>query len=347
MSNIANASITQTASRNDVGSVEVDQWEKVLWKTQPFPDSYVPSSFLSGLRRQTPQHIKLRSLVVDALPITQQLATILIFVGLYAHLLLGNIGPLLLSGTALFVMLASPAQNRLMRRPPHSASHSPSNPDAEPSPTLHAQVTSPPASIKGSGARGVARVVLALLLLSLSPILRSLSESTSSDSIWALSATLFFGHFALAPYASGSAHGILDASSHSSQVAPVRYAVSVNAAIAASVVLSSRLVRPSSVFSLLLLSCVLFSPSTNTPFPAADQVAQRSRVSRAVCLCAASIAILAPLSYTAGIACALVLGGVAILAPMALGIAHRSGWRKPLHGPWDPAIPIIRTRAIQ
>ncbi|CEH11847.1 N-acetylglucosaminyltransferase complex, subunit PIG-C/GPI2, required for phosphatidylinositol biosynthesis [Ceraceosorus bombacis] len=235
MSNIANASITQTASRNDVGSVEVDQWEKVLWKRQPFPDSYVPSSFLSGLRRQAPRHIKLRSLVVDALPITQQLATILIFVGLYAHLLLGHIGPLLLSGTALFVMLASPAQNRLMRRAPHLASHSPSNPDAEPSSMPHAQVTSPPASIKGSGARGVARVVLALLLLSLSPILRSLSESTSSDSIWALSATLFFGHFALAPYASGSAHGILDASSHSSQVAPVRYALSVNAAIAASV----------------------------------------------------------------------------------------------------------------
>lgn len=27
------------------------EWQKILWKQQPFPDNYVPDSFLSSLRK--------------------------------------------------------------------------------------------------------------------------------------------------------------------------------------------------------------------------------------------------------------------------------------------------------
>jgi hypothetical protein len=27
------------------------EWQKVLWKKQPFPDNYVPNAFLSALRK--------------------------------------------------------------------------------------------------------------------------------------------------------------------------------------------------------------------------------------------------------------------------------------------------------
>lgn len=81
-------------------------------------------------------------------------------------------------------------------------------------------------------------------LLGLSPILRSLTTSITSDSIWAISTWLFIANCLSADYGSGSGSGVAS--------------FSTNAAITSSVVLASRLPTTTHVFSLILFSIQVF-----------------------------------------------------------------------------------------
>lgn len=107
-------------------------------------------------------------------------------------------------------------------------------------------------------------------LLGLSPILKSLTKSTSSDSIWALATWLlmvnifFFDYRSLAPTKS-SGRPVENRSTLSSGTAasqprapPFPSSLSTNAALMASTVLASRLPSTSSVFSLTLFSIQVF-----------------------------------------------------------------------------------------
>lgn len=108
-----------------------------------------------------------------------------------------------------------------------------------------------------------------LALMGLSPVLRTLTAATSSDSIWALSACLFLLNALLADYST------LKPVSHSQErwgwyyVAPrcqiliscgrLTSVLSMNAAISSSVVLASRLPDDLAVFSLVLFAVQLFA----------------------------------------------------------------------------------------
>lgn len=52
-------------------------------------------------------------------------------------------------------------------------------------------------------------ILIFLALMSLSPVLRTLTAATSSDSIWALSAVLFILNSLLADYTTVDMHGIV------------------------------------------------------------------------------------------------------------------------------------------
>ena len=125
--------------------------------------------------------------------------------------------------------------------------------------------------------------LLALVLFALSPVLRTLTEATTSDSIWALTAALFSLNFAMAGYNSRASSAQTQLRSNDLSLQASRspgtqpksiYIVagqdpnaggglavkaSLNAAICASVVLASRLRSNDQVFTLLLLSNYIFA----------------------------------------------------------------------------------------
>ncbi|CRG82815.1 Putative phosphatidylinositol N-acetylglucosaminyltransferase subunit C [Talaromyces islandicus] len=92
-------------------------------------------------------------------------------------------------------------------------------------------------------------VLIYCALLGLSPILKSLTKSTASDSIWALSCWLMIINIFSFDY--GSGEGGMDATKFPASL-------STNAALMASTVLASRLPSTTHVFSLTLFSIEVF-----------------------------------------------------------------------------------------
>lgn len=141
-------------------------WRKLLWLSQDYPDNYVDSSFLSQLRRNsTVTQYSYWKLVLDfslmLMHFCDTAIVIIIFYGLYNY----NWSPytplliclfLTLTGYFIWDMLAH--QNKLDR--------------------LERLLT-----LKSS-------LLIVFTILTLSPVLRSLTKSTSLDSIWALSTWL-------------------------------------------------------------------------------------------------------------------------------------------------------------
>lgn len=177
-------------------------------------------------------------------------------------------------------------------------------------------------------------ILIYCALLGLSPILKSLTKSTSSDSIWALSAWLMVINVFFFDYGGGV--GVKFPAS-----------LSTNAALMASTVLASRLPSTEHVFSLTLFSIEVFGL-----FPVFRRhlrhISWRGH-----------LALTAVLVMGAGGGVGVVVSGggwkAAIigitLGNLGTGLAMggASWWliglqkyKNEIHGPWDPARPIIR-----
>ncbi|KAL9940836.1 hypothetical protein V8E36_000324 [Tilletia maclaganii] len=277
------------SSRADADGVEVSdtsaattkQWERLLWKRQPFPDNYVPPSFLDKL--QTNATIVLPSyatLVIWSLPITQQVASILIFVGVFAHLLNEHVSAIeLVCGSSLLMLIGWAIIDVCVPEHQSRSRHSGRSAQQEDGPAS----LSIRARIRSAANAIVSMTLLSLVLLALSPVLRTLTEATTSDSIWALSVCMFALNAALADYSSAgrsvwvtskkrpsspSDEVNLTSSSQSKEddgltegidASGLTSALSLNAAICASVVLGSRLPSDLDVFALMLCAVDIFA----------------------------------------------------------------------------------------
>lgn len=195
-------------------------WKKLLWLKQPYDDNYTDSSFLSQLKRNsTVVKYSYRKLVSDfslvVLHLSLIMSVIVVFYGTY-RLNWNPLKPAILSttltvaGFLFYVVTLKIRRNRelielqqlkirqlyiLPSNTKLSASSNLAVPDmteiipGDPDSTdLEEYLTepSPPnffETFKSS-------MLIILYLLTLSPVLKSLTNSTSSDSIWALSAWL-------------------------------------------------------------------------------------------------------------------------------------------------------------
>jgi len=177
-------------------------------------------------------------------------------------------------------------------------------------------------------------VLIYCALLGLSPILKSLTKSTSSDSIWSMSCWLMVINVFFFDYSGGV--GVKFPAS-----------LSTNAALMASTVLASRLPSTEHVFSLTLFSIEVFGL-----FPVFRRHLRHVSWK-------GHLALTAVLVMGAGGGVGVVVSGggwKAALAGITLGnlltclaMGGCSWWliglqkyKNEIHGPWDPARPVIR-----
>jgi phosphatidylinositol glycan class C protein len=173
-------------------------------------------------------------------------------------------------------------------------------------------------------------------LLGLSPILKSLTKSTASDSIWAMSCWLLIMNIFSFDYGSGEGAG----------ATKFPASLSTNAAVMASTVLASRLPSTTHVFSLMLFSMEIFGL-----FPIfRRQLRHISWTGHVLLTLALVIVAGGAVGFTlrGGWAAAIVgsfLGS--LLTALAMGgcswwLISLQKYKNVVIGPWDPARPIIR-----
>ncbi|SPO03899.1 related to pig-c protein [Cephalotrichum gorgonifer] len=181
-------------------------------------------------------------------------------------------------------------------------------------------------------------VLISSILLGLSPILKSLTRSTSSDSIWAMCLCLLLTNIISFDYSSSGPN--------------VPASLSTNAALMASTVLASRLPSTGQVFSLTVLSIEVFGL-----FPV---LRRYTRDRRRWHLTLTSLLVLAAGGGTgmvvgSGLAaptlrnCVLGMGIGAVVAALAMGgcswwLIGLQKYKNEINGPWDAARPIIISR---
>ncbi|KAI9893396.1 MAG: hypothetical protein M1814_006693 [Vezdaea aestivalis] len=177
-------------------------------------------------------------------------------------------------------------------------------------------------------------VLIYCALLGLSPILKSLTKSTTSDSIWAMSCWLMFINVFFFDYGGGV--GVKFPAS-----------LSTNAALMASTVLASRLPSTTHVFSLTLFSIEVFGL-----FPAFRRhlrhVSWGGHLALTICLVVGAGGGLGAIISGGGwkgLVGGIVLGGMITMT--AIGgcswwLIGLQKYKNEIHGPWDPARPIIR-----
>ncbi|KAI9700895.1 MAG: hypothetical protein M1820_006656 [Bogoriella megaspora] len=183
-------------------------------------------------------------------------------------------------------------------------------------------------------------ILIYCALLGLSPIMRSLTKSTTSDSIWAMSTWLMFLNVFFFDYGGGPG-------------AKFPASLSTNAAIMASTVLASRLPStPSTTSTTHVFSLTLFSIEVFGLFPVFRRhlrhISWRGHVALTCALIMGEGAGVGLIFPGAGLGAA--IAGIVIcllLTSLAMGIC--SWWliglqkyKNEIHGPWDPARPIIR-----
>ncbi|KAI0778174.1 phosphatidylinositol N-acetylglucosaminyltransferase [Trametes elegans] len=288
------------------------EWERVLWKKKPYPDNYVPRSFLASLSKNPNfKPYTYWHLVILSCPISQHLAGIFLFLAVFMRLQQRLLDPRALVWISAAVFLAGYMTWEIL--------------DCS-SPDNVARYTNRAKTLKAS-------ILVFLALMSLSPVLKTLTAATSSDSIWALSACLFILNALLADYTA------LRPQSHRRE--RLTSVLSMNAAISSSVVLASRLSDDISVFGL-----ILFSVQTFALFPMLrrriQDTASLLQIALTGLLSGLSIALTYPLSTTAAYLYSVCFTFVTFIAPAMLVWAQR--YKNEIRGTWDPAVPKVYRR---
>ncbi|GAA6060644.1 hypothetical protein JCM10212_006395 [Sporobolomyces blumeae] len=311
-------------------------YRKVLYLRQPYPDNWVDSSFLSDLQRNVNVHpASLPVLLRQTLPITQHLACILIFVAVFVRLAQRSLDPSVLLASSAALGVAFRVWSILIGE---------------------ADLASSTSSTSSVAAPLIPLVALYLL----SPALKTLTRSTTSDSIWALSGTLFtvnllFGDYRAIPetsairpdpvvalfpfvrrFRSTSAPSPRTPRRTVTRRGPLPSTLSLTAALSGSTVLASRLASNSAVFSLLLFSTLWFGP-----FPHLRSTLTL-RPTLALTYLVSTVALLAlrPLGTGTVRFAAATLFGSSVVAPFLRGWLMIR-YKDKIRGPWDQAVPRV------
>ncbi|GAW03681.1 phosphatidylinositol N-acetylglucosaminyltransferase subunit C [Lentinula edodes] len=301
-------------------------WEKVLWKKQPYPDNYIPEGALDSSLRKNPNFKPYTywPLVHLSTAITQHLATIFIFLCVFVRLKDHSLDPRVLIFLSLGCFFLGYLVWEVLQ---YTQNLGGSNHGNERNERIRLDRVK---TFKSS-------ILIFLALMSLSPVLRTLSAATSSDSIWALSACLFLLNILLADY--GSSNPVIQGRHER-----LTSVLSMNAAISSSVVLASRLTNDLAVFALIQFSVQSFTlfPMLRRRLQAFSDKkpsTQAMQTLLTLILSISSFLLAIPLSSTIAFLVLFVLLAVTMLAPAVLVWAQK--YKNEIRGPWDVAVPKL------
>ncbi|XP_037325394.1 phosphatidylinositol N-acetylglucosaminyltransferase subunit C isoform X2 [Pungitius pungitius] len=271
-------------------------WRKVLWERQPYPDNYVDQRFLEELRRNEGlRQYRYWAVVREAGFVGEQLSCVAIFITLWLYMEQSLLSPETLLWTSLVCALLGYGLHRALSAPPQTG--------CEPRTRL--------ADLQSAA-------IFLSFTFGFSPVLKTLTESVSTDTVHAMAAVMLLAHLVTFPYARPAPPG----------------SVSLNAALFASVCLASRL--PGALHTFAMLSCALLV------FALWPCLLQRLRGGApghftAVCagVCVVGVAGLGSRCPGGAALMALALGSVTLLCPLLLVRLQRH--KDNIQGPWDEA----------
>ncbi|KAF1365757.1 phosphatidylinositol N-acetylglucosaminyltransferas-like protein subunit C [Lizonia empirigonia] len=295
-------------------------YKKLLWFKQPFPDNYTDEkTFLDHLQRNPRlQPYEFWSLMADTTIIVQHLASVAVFCCCFVAIIQGKVSPLSVVGWATLCTVLAWVLWDYWQGQELDAADGP-----------HAKPADRVSTVKSA-------VLIYAALLGLSPILKSLTKSTTSDSIWAISTWLLMMNVAFFDYSSGPG-------------AQLPASISTNSAMMASTVLASRLPSTTHVFSLTLFSIEVFGlfPIFRRELRARSWQGHLTLTIVLVTAAWGGVFVTLTGGGTRSFIAGVVLGS--LLTFLVMGIC--SWWliglqkyKNEIHGPWDPARPIIRRR---
>jgi phosphatidylinositol glycan class C protein len=273
-------------------------WRKLLYIRQPYPDNYVDRThFLAELRKNTT--VKLYGygwLIRHSLRLVQHLSAILIFLSFFVllHWRVVSAGQLIvLANSVTLTFYVAWIGYVWGQRDEYRVS--------------------------GKQA-GKSAILFMMTLLGLTPILKTLTEDTSSDTVWVLTTLCLIVNVASFDYSAKEVRG--DDS------------VALNAAIFASVLLASRLPTKAHVFGLMSLSVAWFALA-----PLLQRALRQSNQSAALVLemvfitmAVVMMGFIAPILSMVFMA---VVVFITIVCPIIYVYLQR--YKQEIHGPWDEA----------
>ncbi|KAL8177426.1 UNVERIFIED_CONTAM: hypothetical protein K2H54_004747 [Gekko kuhli] len=284
-------------------SVQLDQkprqrWQKVLYKKQLFPDNYVDQSFLEKLRKNVhARQYQYWAVVFESGVMIQQLCSVCVFVVIWWYMDLGLLAPQWLFGAGLASSLVGYV---LFDAIDSGAGRSESGRTRW-------------ADLKSS-------VVFVAFTYGFSPVLKTLTESISTDTIYAMSAFMLLGHLIFFDYGANAAI--------------VSSTLSLNMAIFASVCLASRLPRSLHAFVMVTFAIQIFAL---WPMLQKKLKARTPRGYVVITLLFATAALVGLLTITSvgAVLFALLLVSISCLCPYCL--IRLQLFKNNIHGPWDEA----------
>lgn len=276
-------------------------WKKLLWLRQEYPDNYTDTSFLSQLRRNTTVvNYSYQTLLKDFSLILLHLSNILLVLVVFHKLYREEWNPLLLVTVSSLATLVA-----------YLVYHMASDESYRFDTTFKSLV------------------LILLIMLILSPVLKSLTNSTSSDSIWALSCWLCIMNFIFNDYSIS----IISNNGFNSNL-------SKNLSLSNAIVLLSRLKSNVSVFCF-----VLFCIEINGLFPIFNNFTRHKFGVKVHYLQICFITGLVNFLYwrlNLKLFVVILVLEVIIVIMGPLYFIRLQKYKDELQGPWDPLKPIFK-----
>eukprot|EP00744_Colponema_vietnamica_P018229 GILI01025711.1.p1 GENE.GILI01025711.1~~GILI01025711.1.p1 ORF type:complete len:337 (+),score=56.60 GILI01025711.1:168-1178(+) len=298
---------SSVSSRSSSAAPPPVPWKKILYETQVFyEDNHVDDSFLASLvTNANVTSYDYWTMTDRTTVVTQEISTLAIFFIIFAHTLWGDISETALTAIDAILLLAGYLLRILV----------------EPAPPSALEIVS---SLKSG-------CILIFTLLSLSPVLQTLTRTYSNDTIYSLTITLSILHVFLFDYTY-----IVKPKTTFSESA-FTGAISLNAAMFAAVLLASRLPSIMHVFAFMFFSIQIYAfwPLVRRSI---RNCSRRLHLCVTVLMVLATWVLLSLLSTILAIVYFLSIAFITFICPMWLIWIQK--YKNEIQGPWD--IPIVR-----